>query len=114
MDATDDPVHGNQEGRFFHGYDKAYCCLPLYIFSGEHLLCARLRTANNDAAAGTIEELERIIHRIREVWPKTQIIVRGDSGFCREDLICWCEDHDVDYVHGLAQNNALTLQLEKK
>lgn len=81
VDATDDPLHGNQEGRFFHGYYKAYCYLPLYIFCGEHLLCARLRTANNDGAAGTVEEVERIVERIRSCWPDTQIIIRGDSGF---------------------------------
>ena len=87
VDATDDPLHGNQEGRFFHGYYKAYCYLPLYIFCGEHLLCARLRTANNDAAAGTVEELIPIVERIRASWPDTEIVVRGDSGFCREELI---------------------------
>lgn len=87
VDATDDPLHGNQEGRFFHGYYKAYCYLPLYIFCGEHLLCARLRTASNDGAAGTVEELAFIVDRIRLQWPDTQIVVRGDSGFCREELM---------------------------
>ncbi len=110
VDATDDPLHGNQEGRFFHGYYKAYCYLPLYIFCGEHLLCARLRTASNDAAAGTTEELDFIVERIRSKWADTQIVVRGDSGFCREELMCWCEDHDVDYVFGLATNNRLKLE----
>ncbi len=81
IDATDDPLHGNQEGKFFHGYYKAYCYLPLYIFCGEHLLCARLQTAQNDAAAGSVNELERIVQRIRAVWPDTRVIVRGDSGF---------------------------------
>lgn len=111
VDATDDPLHGNQEGKFFHGYYKAYCYLPLYIFSGEHLLCARLRTASNDAAAGTVEEVERIVRRIRASWPDTRIIVRGDSGFCREDLIIWCEDNDVDFILGLARNNRLEQEL---
>jgi len=114
VDATDDPLHGNQEGRFFHGYYKAYCYLPLYIFCGEHLLCARLRTANNDAAAGTVEELAFIVERIRSKWSDTQIVVRGDSGFCREELMCWCEDHDIEYILGLAQNNRLNLEIEEE
>jgi hypothetical protein len=114
VDATDDPLHGNQEGKFFHGYYNAYCYLPLYIFSGEHLLCARLRTASNDAAAGTVEELERIVRRIRASWPDTRIIVRGDSGFCREDLMIWCEDNDVDFILGLARNNRLEQELAEE
>lgn len=114
VDATDDPLYGNQEGRFFHGYYKAYCYLPLYIFCGEHLLCARLRTANNDAAAGTVEELIPIVERIRSRWPDTRIVVRGDSGFCREELMCWCEDNDVDYVFGVAKNNRLKLEIEEE
>jgi len=108
VDATDDPLHGEQEGRFFHGYYGKYCYLPLYIFCGEHLLCARLRTADQDGAAGTVEELERIVQRIRTVWPPVRIIVRGDSGFCRDELMSWCEAaHEVDYVLGLAQNSRL-------
>ena len=107
VDATDDPLHGHQEGRFFHGYYRSYCYLPLYIFCGEQLLCARLRTANQDQSAGTVDELERIIARIRLSWPRTRIIVRADSGFCRDDLMSWCEAHDVDYVLGLAKNNRL-------
>ena len=108
VDATDDPLHGNKEAKFFHGYYKAYCYLPLYIFYGETLLCARrLRTADNDGAAGTVEELERIVDRIRGSWPDTQIVVRGDSGFCREYIMEWCEDNMVDYVLGLAKNNRL-------
>ena len=107
VDATDDPLHGHQEGRFFHGYYRGYCYLPLYIFCGEHLLCARLRQADQDGAAGTEEELERIIGRIRQRWPQVRIIVRGDSGFCRDELMLWCESHDVDYVLGLAKNNRL-------
>jgi hypothetical protein len=107
VDATDDPLHGHQEGRFFHGYYRHYCYLPLYIFCGEHLLCARLRQADQDGAAGTHEELARIIGRIRLSWPQTRIIVRGDSGFCREDLMVWCEAHGVDYVLGLAKNSRL-------
>lgn len=111
VDATDDPLHGNQEGRFFHGYYKAYCYLPLYIFCGEHLLCARLRRASNDGAAGTVEEVSRIVERLRLVWPDTQIIVRGDSGFCREEIMVWCEDNDVDFILGLARNSRLEKEI---
>ena len=107
VDATDDPLHGHQEGRFFHGYYRSYCYLPLYIFCGEHLLCARLRKADQDGAAGTVDELARIIERIRLSWPQTRIIVRGDSGFCRDELMAWCEAHGVDYVLGLAKNSRL-------
>lgn len=107
VDATDDPLHGNQEGRFFHGCYRSYCYLPLCIFCGEHLLCARLRKADQDGAAGTVDELERIIERIRLSWPQTRLIVRGDSGFCRGDLMAWCEAHHVDYVLGLAKNSRL-------
>ncbi len=107
LDATDDRLHGEQEGRFYHGYYRSYCYLPLYIFSGEHLLCARLRTADQDGAAGAVEELARIIQRIRLRWPKTKIIVRGDSGFCREELMAWCEENEVFYVLGLAKNSRL-------
>jgi hypothetical protein len=107
VDATDDPLHGNQEGRFFHGYYRSYCYLPLYIFCDEHLLCARLRTANQDGAVGTVDELARIVERIRLNWPRTRIIVRGDSGFCREDLMVWCEAHGVEYVLGVPKNSRL-------
>ena len=92
VDATDDPLHGNQEGRFFHGYYRSYCYLPLYIFCDEHLLCARLRKSDQDGAAGTVDELARIVERIRSSWPKTRIIVRGDSGFCRDDLMALVRD----------------------
>jgi len=111
VDATDDPVHGHQEGRFFHGYYREYCYLPLYIFCGEHLVCARLRAADQDGASGTKEELARIIERIRRHWPQTRIIVRGDAGFCRDGLMSWCEAHDVDYVLGLAKNSRLKTAL---
>jgi len=114
VDATDDPLHGNQEGKFFHGYYKAYCYLPLYIFCGEHLLCARLRTANIDAAAGTVEEVERVIQRIRQVWPNVKIIVRGDSGFCRENIMTWCEDNDVHFLLGVAKNSRLAKEIEEE
>ncbi len=107
VDATDDPLHGHQEGRFFHGYYGWYCYLPLYIFSGEKLLCARLREANQDASAGTLEELERIVTRLRANWPAVRIILRGDSGFCREEIMSWCEANGLDYVFGIARNNRL-------
>ena len=107
LDATDDPLHGNQEGRFFHGYYRCYCYLPLYIFCGEHLLCARLRPSNTDGAAGSVEELERIVGQIRARWPKTRIIIRGDSGFCRDAIMSWCEANRVGYVLGLARNKRL-------
>ncbi len=107
LDATDDPLHGRQEGRFFHGYYDGYCYLPLYIFSGEHLLCAKLRRSNIDGAAGATEEIERIVAHIRTRWPDTQIILRADSGFCREELMSWCEQNTVDYVFGLAKNARL-------
>lgn len=107
IDATDDPLHGHQEGRFFHGYYDTYCYLPLYVFCGEQLLCARLRTANQDGAAGAREELMWIVKRLRAVWPTTQIILRGDSGFCRDELLSWCEAEGVDYIVGLAKNARL-------
>lgn len=108
LDATDDPLHGKQEGRFFHGYYGCYCYLPLYIFCGEHLLCARLRPSNQDGAAGSVEELTRIVGHIRAHWPKTRIIIRGDSGFCREGIMNWCEDNGVGYVLGFARNERLS------
>lgn len=107
LDATDDPLHGQQEGRYFHGYYRCYCYLPLYIFCGGHLLCARLRPSNQDGAAGSMEELSRIVSQIREHWPKTRIVIRGDSGFCRESIMAWCEANRVKYVLGLARNKRL-------
>ena len=107
LDATDDPLHGNQEGRFFHGYYKYYCYLPLYIFCGEFLLCAKLRPSNIDASAGATEEIERIVGQIRREWPGVRIIIRADSGFCRDEIMAWCEEHQVDYVLGLAKNSRL-------
>lgn len=107
LDATDLPLHGHQEQRFFHGYYDHYCYLPLYIFCGEHLLCARLRPSNQDGAAGSVDEVEAIVSRIRRSWPEVRIILRGDSGFCREELMKWCEDNKVDYVLGFARNPKL-------
>jgi hypothetical protein len=114
LDATDDPLHGHQEGRFFHGYYRCYCYLPLYIFCGEQLLCARLRPSNQDAATGSVEELERIVTQIRAHWPKTRIVIRGDAGFCREAIMRWCEDNRVRYVLGLARNKRLQRALGKE
>jgi hypothetical protein len=107
LDATDDPLHGTQEGRFFHGYYGHYCYLPLYLFAGEHLLCARLRESNIDAAAGAVAELERIVGRIRQAWPEVEVVIRADSGFCREEIMAWCEANRVEYVLGLAKNERL-------
>jgi hypothetical protein len=107
LDVTDLPLHGHQEGRFFHGYYDSYCYLPLYIFCGEHLLCARLRTANQDASAGSRAEVERIVQQIRQAWPEVKIILRADSGFCREALMNWCEEQGIYYVFGFARNERL-------
>jgi hypothetical protein len=107
IDATDDPLHGHQEGRFFHGYYDCYCYLPLYVFCGRHLLAAKLRPANIDAAAGAVEQMARIVTQIRARWPHTRIILRADSGFAREALMGWCEANGVDYIFGLAKNARL-------
>jgi hypothetical protein len=112
LDATDDTLYGNQEGRFYHGYYHDYCYLPLYVFCGEHLLCARLRMSNIDASADSVEELEPLIARIRQFWPTVKILLRGDGGFCREKLMAWCEREGMDYVFGLAQNDRLKKQIE--
>lgn len=107
VDATDFPLHGEQEGRFFHGYYDSYCYLPLYLFCGEQILCARLRQSNSDAAAGSLAEIQRIVAQIRTAWPQVKIILRADSGFCRNELMSWCEANQVDYVFGLARNQRL-------
>jgi hypothetical protein len=107
VDTTDLPLHGKQEGRFFHGYYDNYCYLPLYIFCGEHVLCARLREANHDAAFGSLSEIKRIVTQLRSAWPDVKIVLRGDSGFCRNELMNWCEAHRVDFVLGLARNQRL-------
>jgi len=107
LDATDDPLHGAQEGRFFHGYYDCWCYLPLYVFCGRHLLAARLRRSNIDASAGAVEEVERIVGHVRARWPKVKIVLRADSGFAREALMAWCEHNRVDYLFGLARNERL-------
>jgi hypothetical protein len=107
VDATHDPIHGKQEGRFFHGFYDCYCYLPLYVFCGEDLLLAKLRPANIDGAAGALEALQQIIAQIRKRWPSVRIRVRGDSGFCRDALLTWCENNEVDYLIGLARNGRL-------
>jgi hypothetical protein len=114
LDATDDRLHGHQEGRFFHGYYDCYCYLPLYIFCGRQLLAAKLRPANIDGAAGAVEEVERIIARIRQQWPKTRILLRADSGFAREELMAWCEQNKVDYLFGLARNTRLLEHIDEQ
>jgi hypothetical protein len=107
LDATDDPIHGHQLGRFFHGYYRSYCYLPLYIFCGDHLLCARLRPSDIDASAGALKQLQRIVGQIRQAWPGVKITIRADSGFCRDPIMTWCEAYGVDYLLGLAQNKRL-------
>jgi hypothetical protein len=112
LDATDDPLHGHQEGRFFHGYYDNYCYLPLYVFCGRHLLAAKLRPANIDGSAGAIEEVARIVAQIRVRWPAVRILLRADSGFARDDLMAWCENNGVDFLFGLARNRRLVGQIE--
>ena len=112
LDATDDPLHGHQEGRFFHGYYDGYCYLPLYIFCGRHLLAAKLRRANIDGSAGAVEEVARIVRQLRRHWPHVRILLRADSGFAREALMAWCEANGVDYLFGLARNPRLVAVLE--
>ena len=112
LDATDDPLHGHQEGRFFHGYYDGYCYLPLYIFCGRHLLAAKLRRANIDASAGAVDEVARIVRQLRRHWPGVRILLRADSGFAREALMGWCEANRVDYLFGLARNSRLVAELE--
>ena len=107
VDTTDLPLHGRQEGRFFHGYYDEYCYLPLDVFCGEQVLCARLRESNHDASFGCVAEIARMVAQIRGEWPAVRIILRGDSGFCRNELMSWCEDHAVDFVFGLARNQRL-------
>jgi Transposase DDE domain group 1 len=111
LDATDDPLHGHQEGRFFHGYYDGYCYLPLYIFCGRHLLAAKLRKADIDASAGAVEEVARLVGQIRSRWPRVRILLRADSGFCREALMTWCEQHRIDFVFGLARNARLAEEI---
>jgi hypothetical protein len=111
LDATDDPVHGEQEGRFFHGYYDCYCYLPLYVFCGRHLLDAKLRRASVDAADGAVEAVARIVAQIRRRWPKVRILVRADSGFAREELMAWCEANGVHFLFGLAQNERLVAMI---
>ena len=112
VDVTDDPLYGAQEGRFFHGYYGEYCYLPLYIFWGERLLCARLREASADPGSGVVEELERIVGRLRQRWPEVRIVVRGDCGFCRDEIMKYCEQNEkMDYVFGLAKNERLNKEI---
>lgn len=114
LDATDDPLHGHQEGRFFHGYYDNYCYLPLYVFCGRHLLAAKLRPANIDGAAGAVEEMARLVAQIRRRWPKVRILLRADSGFARDRLMAWCESRGVDFLFGLARNSRLVGEIESE
>jgi hypothetical protein len=114
LDATDDPLHGHQLGRFFHGHYKSYCYLPLYIFCGSHLLCAKLRPADIDGAAGSVKQLDRIVKQIRKDWPSVEIVIRADSGFCRDNIMSWCEANDVKFVLGLAKNKRLKRAIGKE
>jgi hypothetical protein len=114
LDATDDPLHGHQEGRFFHGYYDCYCYLPLYVFCGRHLLAAKLRRSDIDASAGSVEQIERIVRQIRARWPYVRILLRADSGFARESLMAWCEQNRVDYLFGLARNARLVATIEQE
>ena len=107
IDTTDMPLHGNQEDKFYHGYYKHYCYLPLYIFCGDHVLCARLRPSRIGPAVGSRKEVERIVKQIRQRWPEVEIILRGDSGFCADELLSWCENNGVHYVVGVARNQRL-------
>jgi hypothetical protein len=112
FDATDDPIHGNQVGRFFHGYYDHYCFLPLYVFCGSQLLVAYLRPSNIDAAKHSRAILKLLVERFRQVWPDVKIIFRADSGFCRWRLLRWCDRNDVDYLVGLAKNSRLLERAE--
>src|SRR5580704_17504753 len=112
LDATDDPLHGHQEGRFFHGYYDNYCYLPLYVFCCRHLLVSKLRPADIDASAGSLEEVARVVARIRQRWPGVRILLRADSGFAREALMAWCENNAVDFLFGLARNTRLVDQIK--
>jgi Transposase DDE domain group 1 len=114
LDATDDPLHGHQEGRFFHGYYDCFCYLPLYVFCGRHLLAAKLRRSNIDACAGAVEEIARIVARIRKRWPRVRILLRADSGFAREALMAWCEANRVDFLFGLARNERLVEEIKSE
>jgi DDE family transposase len=114
LDATHDPVHGEQEGRHFSGFYDCYCYLPLYIFAGRHLLAAKLRSADKDAADGAKEEIARIVAEVRERWPKVRIILRADSGFVRDELMAWCEDNGVDFIFGLARNARLVKAIRRE
>src|SRR6201997_707589 len=112
LDATDDPLHGEQEGRFFHGYYDCYCYLPLYVFCGRHLLVAKLRRASLDAADGAVEEVARVVARIRRRWSQVRILLRADSGFARDELMAWCEANGVHFVFGLAKNDRLIAEIK--
>jgi len=114
LDATDDPLHGDQLGGFFHAYYGHYCFMPLYIFAGDHPLCARLRPSNIDGCCGALKQVQRIVARLRQAWPNVKIVLRADSGFCRDDIMRWCEANGVDYLFGLAKNQRLVRMLGRE
>lgn len=114
LDATHDPIHGEQEGRHFNAFYDCYCYLPLYIFAGRHLLAAKLRSADKDAADGARDEVARIVAQIREGWPDVRIILRADSGFARDELMEWCEENGVDFIFGLARNVRLVGAIKRE
>ena len=113
LDATDDPLHGHQAGRFFYGDYRCYCYLPLHIFRAEHLPCARLRPSSQDASTGSVEEWARSLTQVRARWPKTRIVLRGDAGFCPAASMAWCEASNVRYVLGVARNPRLQRALRE-
>ena len=114
VDATDDPLHGHQEGRFFHGYYDCYCYLPLYIFCADQLLYAKLKTANLDPGNESLPVIKTLVQRIRRHWPHVRIVFRGDSGFCREELMSWCEQNGIFFVFGLARTTRLLKRIIKE
>ena len=114
LDATDDPLHGNQQGRYFHGYYDCYCYLPLYIFCGDKILCAKLKTSNLDPGNEALPDVMRVVEQIRESWPEVKITLRGDSGFCRDDLMSWCEENGIFYLFGISKNSRLLARIEKE
>lgn len=115
IDATDDPVHGHQQGRFFHGYYDCWCYLPLYIFCGDDLLRAKLKTANLDPGNNALDDIREVVTRLRAKWPEVKIIIRGDGGFCRDHIMTWIEEQEnVFYLFGLARNSRLVKKIGKE
>jgi len=114
VDATDDPLYGHQGGSFFHGFYDCYCYLPLYVFCGDWLLYAKLKTANLDPGNESLPDIQWLVERIRRHWPEVRIVLRGDSGFCRDELMSWCEENEIFYLFGIAKNNRLRERIAKE